>query len=59
MTDNTMSKTWELEITTRHEVEAETRHEAIVKANNKNIIEFVRINVVSVEGGGDLDEEDL
>ena len=52
-----MSKTWELEITTRHIVEAETEYEAIEKADNKNLKnEFIRVNVVSVEDGGDLDE---
>ena len=42
-----MSKTWEIEITTRHEVEADTEGEAIDNADNTNILEFVRVVVIS------------
>ena len=46
-----MSKTYTLEITTRHIVEAETEYEAITKSNNTNISEFVGVQVISIEGG--------
>tara|TARA_R100000544_G_scaffold31591_1_gene17885 strand:+ start:957 stop:1100 length:144 start_codon:yes stop_codon:yes gene_type:complete len=44
-----MSKTYTVDITTRHIVEAETAYEAISKSNNTNISEFIGAKVISIE----------
>ena len=44
-----MSKTYTLEVTTRHIVDAETEAEAIINAGDANISEMVNIEVVKIE----------